>query len=280
MTTYCERTDDHACGADFHCCPAEAERDIEAQEGDLLGHDFQSTDGPGVATCCTRCGLWVGKWRGIEPCPTPPADAPEQQDDEVGCTCPSGDGSLRWPCATHPSHGDAVEFMATELLRRLRQTAIGHKELISAALVTARAQGAHAEGLRKGAEFDRGHTAGLADALASRRPAVEQQDDEVVRELGVWLRTTFFWGINHRREDEAAAALLDSEPMRRLLASRRPAVSEPTGDTEALRARLIALADGFAIAGRPPMLGDFDRDVVAAYADVARQIRAVLDGER
>lgn len=41
--------------------------------------------------------------------------------------------------------------------------------------------------------------------------------------------------------------------------------------------RVRELADGFAIAGKPPMLGEFDRGVAATYADVARQLRAALD---
>lgn len=41
--------------------------------------------------------IWEGMWRA--------ATAPVSAAPPVDCTCPSGDGSLRWPCPEHPPAG-------------------------------------------------------------------------------------------------------------------------------------------------------------------------------
>ncbi|MCS5807779.1 hypothetical protein LNO89_07285 [Klebsiella pneumoniae subsp. pneumoniae] len=45
-------------------------------------------------------------------CRIPPGDMVEIMERlllaESGCTCPSGDGSLRWPCPVHPGSSPAI----------------------------------------------------------------------------------------------------------------------------------------------------------------------------
>lgn len=45
-------------------------------------------------------------------CRIPPGDMVEIMERlllaESGCTCPSGDGSLRWPCPVHPGNSPAI----------------------------------------------------------------------------------------------------------------------------------------------------------------------------
>ena len=58
---------------------------------------------------CNQCGKWAGAHATLpgqsrdhlcmcQPLARPPAPTAQQ------CTCPSGDGSLRWPCPQHPAN--------------------------------------------------------------------------------------------------------------------------------------------------------------------------------
>lgn len=61
---------------------------------------------------CERCGDegWVVGEMGITRCAC-------GQDSPV-CTCPSGDGSLRWPCPSHPSNYPVIPDSSADMLRR------------------------------------------------------------------------------------------------------------------------------------------------------------------
>lgn len=39
---------------------------------------------------------------------------------EGDCTCPSGDGSLRWPCPVHPPEAQPVAGAAAEVIEEMR----------------------------------------------------------------------------------------------------------------------------------------------------------------
>ncbi len=60
----------------------------------------RSHHGPEWCEACNRTG--------IRPAAPPPATA-EGMASRPDCTCPSGDGSLRWPCRKHPPSAEHVE---------------------------------------------------------------------------------------------------------------------------------------------------------------------------
>jgi hypothetical protein len=57
-------------------------------------------------------------------------DAPQPAEQSSGvaqCTCPSGDGSLRWPCPKHPQPAPGLD----ELILALEEANHGHKAINS-----------------------------------------------------------------------------------------------------------------------------------------------------
>ena len=67
---------------------------------ETAGHDFKwRRNGPGGATRCTQCDLWIGKWIGT-PCPAsqqPPAQEREDVVTPTGYVPPVSNGHT-WPC--------------------------------------------------------------------------------------------------------------------------------------------------------------------------------------
>ncbi|HBQ8570413.1 TPA: hypothetical protein L9A86_005135 [Klebsiella pneumoniae] len=55
-------------------------------------------------------------------CRIPPGDMVEIMERlllaESGCTCPSGDGSLRWPCPVHPGNSPVIPGSVRDALEK------------------------------------------------------------------------------------------------------------------------------------------------------------------
>ncbi len=59
--------------------------------------------------------------------------APQEPSDK--CTCPSGDGSLRWPCPSHPpAPSPGREKLIAELRRQAHSAALRHDDVLCNAL--------------------------------------------------------------------------------------------------------------------------------------------------
>lgn len=137
------------------------------------------------------------------------------------CTCPSGDGSLRWPCPAHPPGlADALRHAVAELERSnavmLREAGMGvtDQRVIDAgraALAAAEAQPTKAE--RVHAIVNAGHFPGMSEAFDAHMGAACWTDPAYAPDASMWAAA---WKASYQRAADGfrAQAARDTADLR------------------------------------------------------------------